>query len=213
MTFTFNNAIPASGNNPSVDQPGMLTNNISTANIINVDHRGFNQTSGGKHKVIRALSLQTLGIALPGGVAGEGTIYTKTASSVTNLFYRPDATSDEYQLTRTNSSKIALLGTDTNYVFPTPPVTTLGGWTFLPGGMILQYGTIVPTNTPGFTTVAYPVSFSTPAFSIQITPTTTSSAGDQTASLRVGSSGNTSFQINTSSSGNVVLFNWMAIGI
>lgn len=52
MTFTFNNAIPAAPNNPSVDQPDMLTNNISTDSILAVDHISFNTANGGTHKYV-----------------------------------------------------------------------------------------------------------------------------------------------------------------
>jgi hypothetical protein len=209
MTFTFNNAIPASGNNPSVDQPGMLSNNISTANIINVDHVGFNQSSGGKHKVIRARSLQTLGIALPPGVSGEGSIYTRTASAVTNLFYRPDATANEYQLTRTIAASFATFGTDTNY-----NGNNIGGWTFLPGGLLFQYGFITPVVNQGNTAIVYPVAFSSgPAFSLTVSAVVTSSLGDLTSAIRTGTSGSTGFSISTSSSGNVTSFYWMAIGV
>lgn len=52
MSFTFSNDIPAANNNPSDDQPDMLQNNISTNNILNVDHVSFNNNAGGKHKQI-----------------------------------------------------------------------------------------------------------------------------------------------------------------
>ncbi len=52
MTFSFYNDIPASGNDPSVDQPKMLQNNISTRNILNVDHVTFNNSDGGKHRQV-----------------------------------------------------------------------------------------------------------------------------------------------------------------
>lgn len=52
MTFTFNTAIPAANNNPSVDQPDMLVNNQSTDGIINVDHISFNAMNGGQHKQV-----------------------------------------------------------------------------------------------------------------------------------------------------------------
>jgi len=49
MSFTFNTAIPAAANNPSVDQPDMLTNNQSTDSILAVDHISFNTANGGNH--------------------------------------------------------------------------------------------------------------------------------------------------------------------
>lgn len=49
MTFIFRNDIPAAANNPSDDQPKMLTNNISTEAILAVDHISFNAANGGNH--------------------------------------------------------------------------------------------------------------------------------------------------------------------
>lgn len=55
--FTFSSTIPFATNNPSNDQPIMLTNNVANSGIWNVDHVGFNSTgvtgnpnaSGGQH--------------------------------------------------------------------------------------------------------------------------------------------------------------------
>src|SRR5437868_3312089 len=52
MTFTFDSSIPASANNPSNDQPIMLTNNIASEGIIAVDHIGYNVAGGGQHKEV-----------------------------------------------------------------------------------------------------------------------------------------------------------------
>jgi hypothetical protein len=58
--FTFDTLIPASGNNPSNDQPRMQINNVSTAALIAFDHIGFNVNNGGQHKQI------TFNIDVPG---------------------------------------------------------------------------------------------------------------------------------------------------
>lgn len=50
MSFAFNNQIPAANNNPSVDQPVMLQNNVSNQGIWTVDHVGFNASNGGQHQ-------------------------------------------------------------------------------------------------------------------------------------------------------------------
>jgi len=50
MSFTFTDSIPASGNNPSDDQPLMLQNNVATQGILAVDHFTFNAANGGQHQ-------------------------------------------------------------------------------------------------------------------------------------------------------------------
>lgn len=59
MSFAYNNGVPAGPNDPSVDQPDMLTNTQSIENIINVDHVTFNNTAGGKHKQVTFASKNT----------------------------------------------------------------------------------------------------------------------------------------------------------
>ena len=49
MTFSFTTTQPAANNNPSTDQPDMLTNNVSTNGILAVDHISFNTANGGNH--------------------------------------------------------------------------------------------------------------------------------------------------------------------
>jgi hypothetical protein len=207
MTFTAGQ--PENGQSLGASKVPIRDNFTAIVADLGVNHVAINLADQGKHKF---LQMPEQGSA-PTTAANEGGLYTKVGPSPaqTQLFYRAESSGFEYQMTQTIAASTALFATDTNYI---APATTLGGWTFLPGGLLLQYGTIVPTSTPGFTAVAYPVTFPSgnPAFCIQITATTTSSNGDQTASLRAGTSASTGFSINTSSSGNVTLFNWIAIG-
>ena len=89
MSFTFNNSIPASGNDPSVDQPNMLSNNAAIQGIINVDHITFNESNGGQHRQITIPA--TSYISPPPLQIGNGSIiYTNpgTASMAgAQLFY------------------------------------------------------------------------------------------------------------------------------
>lgn len=86
MTFTFDNTIPAANNDPSADQPDLLINNQSIASILDVDHIGFNQTSGGTHKQINFSSQN-----VPGAVADPAAIEFTTAGTVAvhpQLYYK-----------------------------------------------------------------------------------------------------------------------------
>ncbi len=50
--FPFDTSVPAANDDPSSDQPDMLTNNQSTSSIIGTDHITFNLNNGGQHKAI-----------------------------------------------------------------------------------------------------------------------------------------------------------------
>jgi len=50
MSFTYNDNVPATNNNPSFDQPKMLENTISIEQIWEVDHLTFSSNPAGTHK-------------------------------------------------------------------------------------------------------------------------------------------------------------------
>jgi hypothetical protein len=216
--FPFNTGIPAAANNPSIDQPEMLKNNISTAGLIAVDHVGFGLNNGGFHNKVQLLNNAALPPAL---IAGEGTLYTKTVGTLSQsqLFYSPDATGNEYQLTRTKTNNFATFGTNTNI-----SGATFGGWTFLAGpanaggdstAMLLQYGIATSSGT-GFpnTTVIFPVPFINVPYSVQCTMIDTSGSR---FFVEVFSSSITQFTATVRDSGgtpsNAKSFYWMVIGV
>jgi len=59
MTYSYNTSVPATNNNPSTDQPDMLTNTQSINSIIGVDHVSFNTASGGTHQQVTFSSKNT----------------------------------------------------------------------------------------------------------------------------------------------------------
>jgi len=77
MTFVFNPAIPAANNNPSVDQPDMLGNNVATDGIIAVDHIGFNLANGGNH--LQMHLPQYTAPAVVNGTATQGSVVYSAA--------------------------------------------------------------------------------------------------------------------------------------
>lgn len=158
-TYTYTTGIPNGPNNPSTDQPNMKTNNDSNNSIWAEDHYGFNVANGGTHKQVR---MPVLG-SVPGStIAGEGTLYTKTTSGNGELFFTPDATGDEYQMTTTSTGDIATFGTNTPYT-----ANHTGGWTFLPGGLVMAYGVRAETNSTNVT-ISFPITFTT-VYSLVVT--------------------------------------------
>lgn len=95
MSFTFDTTIPNAPNNPSVDQPGMLQNNVSTNGILGVDHITFNALGGGQHKQITFNGKNVPGVQTdPQSVLYTNNITvatgdnTTSASTVAEMFYR-----------------------------------------------------------------------------------------------------------------------------
>lgn len=216
MTFqTYNLNIPNPPNNPSIDVPNMQTNTNSIANLWLQDHFGFNDSLGGDHKQISMPVIA--GGSIPSGrTVSEATLYPKTATvsnpstSESEVFYTPDNSGKEYQLTRTITLSYALFGTNTNN-YTGSDVNLTGGWTFLPGNILLQYGTVIAKNTDSI--ITFPVKFIAAPFSIQITvfqPTNTR------LTVYVKTIAADSFTIASRDSGGsdvATSFFWQALGI
>lgn len=210
--YTYTDNIPFSTDNPSNDQPLMQTNTNSIDSIIGEDHFSFNNNNGGLHQKTRLVNI--VGMGPPSGIAaGMGTLYTKTVATTAStnestLFYVPDGTINQYQITRTIAPDGATFGTNNAYGSPVVGITQVGGWTFLPGGMLLQYG-----NLSGFTsgdqTVQFPVTFSTAVYGVFTMPV--GSTINSYAPVNVIST--SQFTMHSTSISMTKGVNWMAIGV
>lgn len=95
MSFTFSTTIPAAANNPSVDQPDMLQNNVATNGILAVDHITFNALGGGEHKQVTFNSknvpvAQTdpKSVLYTNNITVATATNTISASTIANVFFR-----------------------------------------------------------------------------------------------------------------------------
>lgn len=79
MTFSYNNGVPATNNDPSVDQPDMLLNAQAISGIADVDHIGFNSANGGMHRQSTYPAVTTQGAQ--SGLAGVGYTIAGTANT------------------------------------------------------------------------------------------------------------------------------------
>jgi|TARA_R110000868_G_scaffold11599_2_gene56661 hypothetical protein len=196
--YTYITNIPASSNNPSADQPNMQINTNSIDDIIEVDHFSFNDNLGGYHKQVNLVN----SVANPGTPAGVGSVLF----SKSNDWYFQNASLGLNAIQMTNAA-----------YFPIQAIN--GGRTFLPGGMIMQWGFVVAGGTfSNFDTgaVVFPVAFPTIVINVLTTPgyggaQPTSTSG-MVVSIKnpVPNSGFT-WAVNTGSSA-YNTFYWQALG-
>lgn len=98
------------------------------------------------------------------------------------------------------------------------PIALQQGYSWLPGGIVIQWGRVTGLNTPGVTVVPFQVPFTVIPFSIQVTGITDDiSSSPNTTNMNVvfggGSPNLVDFTISNSSTNHVSRAYWMAIGV
>lgn len=149
-------AIPQGGDIISQSQPLILGNfqSLNTSNSVN--HVAFNDANQGKHKFLQMPDQSSD----PTTAANELALYSKELSAVSTLYFRKESDGTVIQLT----------GID--------PVKALEGTTFLPGGVVLKWGTAtinVAASTVNFAAPTFPNA----VYSLALTVGNSSTAAQQ----------------------------------
>ena len=201
MPYTDN--VPQSGQTLGTTQPLIQSNFSVITTAQSVNHVTFDDANQGKHKFLQMPEQ----VSAPTTAVNEGGFYTKDSGG-TNLFYRSESAGSEYQLTKVIDASIGNFGTFLAYGAPPATFTQTGGWTFLPGGLIMQYGFYGKVGALGQTgTVQFPVTF-TNVFSVT-NSLNRPNTGNQ--SIQIGTPTTTDFGFFSSSAGSDGIF-WQAIG-
>lgn len=190
--FVYTTDIPNAPHDPSADQPIMEVNTNSINGILDVDHYGFNDNHGGIH---RKSTYPAQG-SNPSTDSGEIAVFGKTGPSGTELFMIRDNVAGT--LTNLTTSKVAA------------PVVTANGYSWLPGGILVQWG-IVNKGSSSSGSVSFNTAFLS-VVNIQITLIGSSSSTNtlSVVSISIGSPGSFAWHFTGSSS--YTQFYWMAIG-
>ncbi len=189
---------PFASHNPSADQPVMQTNTNSIDSLIQEDHFGFNDNNGGLHKQSTYVNQ-----AAPPTGAGQLALYSKGAIGGPSALY----------LIRDNNA-----GTETQLSSLTigTAVAATTGASWLPGGLLIQWGAFTMTAVATAQTITFlnPFSTTNPLFPL---PIVTTGAGITNAipvgnrAVEVQTFTNADFQA-INGSGTVRTLYWMAIG-
>lgn len=186
--YTYITNIPASGNNPSADQPNMQTNTNSINSIIATDHVGFNTTGpigppngvGGQH-----LQVSFNGNNVPGAFPVPlPVLFTNLVHSLAQLFY--------YSGSAAQSANQYVDGAS--------------GSTFALGGILIKWG-VYTSGGGGTQTVLFNPAFNNNCFSVILTP-----ASVFNGAYYIVSSNNTQFVAQTIPPTPGINFNYIAIG-
>lgn len=168
MTFTSN--IPTISQSLSVSRPLIENNFTNYKTNMEINHAGVNSATKGKHTLIQMPTVQA---ASPGTAAGEMAFYTKTVAGEPQLFMQTEnvaAAGTDIQMTKALTASLSQLGAFANYGAQPPGGNQSGGYTFLPGGMLLQYGfytdNLLGIAATGSVEVEFPITFPTASFAV-----------------------------------------------
>lgn len=191
MTYS---SSPNSGQSLGQTRDQIRTNSDLLKSSLAINHVDLGLADVGKHKFV-VMPVQG---AAPTTAASEAATYTKTVSARSQLFFIRDNTA---------GTECALTAGDTsNARFAQSP-----GWSFLPGGLIVQWGTKTNPSTSGSVTFATSnINFPTACFQVMLTLQHNSS-GNESATVQPTPSTTGFSYRTTSSSANTVLY-WIAIG-
>lgn len=203
MTYTTN--IPISGDTLGGTRDRVRTNFQQIQDLIAKNHEDFGSILGqGKHKFLQ-LPEQA---SAPTTAVNEGGFYTKvgTNPAETNIFFRAEDSGGgggfEYQLTKAISASTGRFATSPN------------GWTFLPGGLILQWGTKTNPGTSGSIVFATSnIVFPTSIIQVML-QLYHNSAANESATVQAGAPPTQAgFDYRTTSSSPNTILKWFAIGL
>lgn len=184
-----------------------LQGNFQQLNIAyGVDHVPFSDTSGIPPGGISGMhtALHLVPQAAPAALTGYGQLFSTTVNSINN---------DQTLFFLTGGNR--LLQLTRNFV----PVANFNGYTFLPGGLMVQWGQVTglggawPTTEQTLTYATANIAFPTAGYVVFTTfiGPTSGSSGDIT--INASNPTNFKWQFSGSSSASYGGFYWLAIGV
>ena len=193
--MAYNNNIPQSTDAQDTSQPQLLANFQAISTLIGVNHVNFDDPSGdqGKHNFVTFPAQISTPAVLLNEVVQYGAVSALTSQA-------------EMFVTKFSGSNIPFTAMD----------ISANGWTYLPSGLLLKWGT---STANGSTVFSFPVSASIPVFTgILSMQVSTVGAGitDTDTFVRISSYTTTTLTIYGSARSTVTTaacsFNYLAIG-
>lgn len=193
---TYTPGYPPDGSSLGQTKSTIRNNLDGTFQTLGVDHINNNGAPGsqpaGYHSVIHSVPQASN----PSPIAGYGQLYSKTINSYTN---------DQALFWETGAGLIQQLTTNL-----TPTVSGNRGYSFIPGGFIVQWGSTTAVQSSSSTTVDYLIAFPNNVFSLQCTIVTSDNSTIRFSVLN--NSALDKFITSQTSSSHFTNLYWFAIG-
>lgn len=199
MTYTPD--IPVIGDSLGGTRDRIRSNFQLIKSVFGQEHWTFGESDQGIHKRVVMPEATTSGSGIPGTNANAAGLYVDpgTNPAEANLWIRGENNGKKYQITTLNEANSGRFGKDSS--------TNPNGWTFLPGGLILQFGKRTGPGTSG--TVLFTTSnFDFPTVCLNVFISINSPSG--TITYSVDSLAKTGFDYKLSAG--PTAFYWQALG-
>lgn len=223
MNLTYTTGIPATNNDPSVDQPNMQTNTNSVDSWVEIDHHGFGDNQGGYHTIVhqdtttpnaRTVNRTTSAapVGFPSAIAGINQLFSALVTA-------PSGTDTQLFSLTGNNGLSQLTG---NF-------TSSEGYCWC-GGILIQWGGVVTSLNTTSSIVGFSsrnpnmINFPNSCFVVMTTPFYNSNISQTPDSQRTATVSINTFTLSrtqftwsarsssTSASNNYGGFYWVAIG-
>lgn len=191
--MAYNSLIPAANDLLSQSQSEIQENFAQIKTVIDINHITFADANQGKH-----LYLQLPEHAAPATAVNEAGLYANVGatSAVTELFFRRE----------NNGSSIPMS--------EMVEISATNGWSYLPSGLIIQWGSASQSGGTSSSTFALPRAFPTTFYSITATPNNTPSGSHTDIIMATLVESLTHFRVKRKTNfGTACSFNFFAIGI
>jgi hypothetical protein len=196
--YTYFPTIPQATDQISNSQPQIQNNFGSIMSLIDVNHGDFATNVAGQHNYVQMPQQGSP----PATLAGEVGLYNFPGTGGNQMWVRKS---------------------DTTSIPMTQASLALPGYTYLPSGIILQWGLTTSTLPNPYLFSPFPITFTAPPFAIFVTPAVSSATDPDSAFTVIAAGGQapttTGFHVmvnrRSSSSGatqNTRQFYWLAIG-
>lgn len=195
--MTFTSGIPQSGQSLGQTKQKIQDNFTNYNNLISVNHVSPNSGGQGKHKFCEFPSQSTS----PATTVGEIAIYSRTPAALAEWFLQKEnqiAGAADIQLSRLDKGVHA----------------ATAGWTFLPGGLIMQWGSTGAVNG-SFTTVYTAhsgIAFTTTTYLVLLTCDDPGAPATPIPSFTVNSGSYSPTQFSGTTN-RAISLNYLAIGV
>jgi len=196
--MAYQNDIPKANDRPSISQGDIKDNFTAIKTYVDRDHVAIStpgvSVNEGKHKkvTLRAQSPS------PTTVADEGMLFTKDYGSATpfaNLYWKPEPGLNEVLMTNNIN-----------------PLAAATGYTFLPAGIVLQWGRKLFAVGSKQETVTFPVVYQTVFQVVGTLIKSTSSTVEQKFSIGTPSTTGFTAYIESHPAGTTYNLSWIALG-